>query len=247
MDTNNPAPSCSHCLARQHCLSARLEGEALHNYEQMVCFLNVPRQTRLVTRGAPLTQLYSVRQGQFKTETRAPGGASQVTGWYLPGQMLGLDALADGHYVSDAIALCDSAVCAIPYQALATAMTADPALMGQFHHLLGEELVRRHSAMLLLGSARAPQRMASFLLELASQQAKGQEMGQRGQRALRLCMPREDISSYLGLAVESVSRLLSRFRAEGLITVSNRAISLLDVPRLQQLAVPAEDDQPEAA
>jgi CRP/FNR family transcriptional regulator len=81
--------------------------------------------------------------------------------------------------------------------------------------------------MLMLGSARAPQRMASFLLELS----KGQE------KAIRLCMPREDISSYLGLAVESISRLLSRFREEGLITVSNRAISLLDVPRLRQLAM----------
>jgi len=238
MDTTISGPSCKHCLARQHCLSARLEGEALDSYEQLVCFYNVPRQTRLVTRGAPLTQLYSVRQGQFKTETRTPGGASQVTGWYLPGQMLGLDALADAHYVSDAVALCDSAVCAIPYQALMTAMAADPALLGQFHQLVGEELVRRQSAMLMLGSARAPQRMAAFLLELAQQQAKGQE------KALRLCMPREDISSYLGLAVESVSRLLSRFRAEGLITVSNRAISLLDVPRLRQLAMPADEEVP---
>lgn len=234
MDTTISGPSCSHCLARQHCLSARLEGDALNNYEHLVCFYNVPRQTRLVTRGAPLTQLYSVRQGQFKSETRTPGGAMQVTGWYLPGQMLGLDALADAHYVSDAVALCDSAVCAIPYQALVAAMAADPGLLGQFHQLVGEELVRRQSAMLMLGSARAPQRMASFLLELA----KGQE------KALRLCMPREDISSYLGLAVESVSRLLSRFRAEGLITVSNRAISLLDVPRLRQLAMPADEDEP---
>ena len=237
MDTTISSPSCSQCQARQHCLSARLEGEALARYEQMVCFYNVPRQTRLFARSAPLTQLYSVRQGQFKTEGRTPSGASQVTGWYLPGQMLGLDALADGHHVSDAIALADSAVCAIPYQALATAMAADPALMGQFHHLVGEELVRRQSAMLMLGSARAPQRMASFLLELARQQSRGQE------KALRLCMPREDISSYLGLAVESVSRLLSRFREEGLITVSNRAISLLDVPRLRQLASPASEDE----
>lgn len=245
MDTKSLGPACSQCQARQHCLSARLEGEALEKYEQLVCFYNVPRQTRLVTRGAPLTQLYSVRQGQFKTETRTPGGASQVTGWYLPGQLLGLDAMADAHYVSDAVALCDSAVCAIPYQALATAMASDPALQGQFHQLVGEELVRRQSAMLMLGSARAPQRMASFLLEIARQQAKGQAKGQ--DKALRLCMPREDISSYLGLAVESVSRLLSRFRAEGLITVSNRAISLLDVPRLRKLAEPAEMEQDAAA
>jgi CRP/FNR family transcriptional regulator len=241
MDTTISGPSCSRCQARPHCLSARLEGEALERYEQLVCFYNVPRQTCLVNRGAPLTQLYSVRQGQFKTETRTPGGASQVTGWYLPGQMLGLDALADAHYVSDAVALCDSAVCAIPYHALAAAMATDAGLLGQFHQLVGEELVRRQSAMLMLGSARAPQRMASFLLELAKQQAKGQE------KALRLCMPREDISSYLGLAVESVSRLLSRFRADGLITVSNRAISLLDVPRLRQLAMPAEAEQAAAA
>lgn len=241
MDTRTTLPACGDCPARKHCLSAGLDAAALERFEQLVKVQEIPRHTRLVAGGAPFSQLYTVRHGQFKTEGRSPSGATQVTGWYLPGQLLGLDALANGHYTCDAVALCDSAVCAIPYPVLATLLAEEPALMAQFHHLMGEELVRRQTAMLMLGGARAPQRMAAFLLELATQQAKGQE------RALRLCMPREDISGYLGLAVESVSRLLSRFREDGLITVSNRAITLLDLPRLRQLAMPAETEHAEAA
>lgn len=228
-----PPPTCHNCSARARCLPDGAEGPSLDRLERGVATrLTLSRHEPLFRRGEACFQLYAIREGQFKTECKAPNGATQVLGFYMPGDVLGLEALYSGHYGCDAVALTDCVVCVLPYAPLVRLLGADAQLQQQFHHLLGSEIARQQSSMLLLGNARAPQRLAAFLLEQA---ARCQLRGECGAR-FQLRMSRDDIAAYLGLTVESISRLLSSFRRSGAVRVSNRMIELLAPELLEQIA-----------
>jgi CRP/FNR family transcriptional regulator len=181
----------------------------------------------------PLDHLFIVASGQIKTERPMPDGRPQVLGFYLPGQLLGLDALAAHAYGCDAVALCDSAVCAISYPMLTSLIQQRSTLLLRFHALFGTELARQQSNMLLLGNAKAPQRLAAFLMDLATSHHAPTPPAP----SFELRMSRDDIASHLGLALESVSRQLTQFRAAGLLEVQNRRIELLDADALQAIAI----------
>jgi CRP/FNR family transcriptional regulator len=205
--------TCRACPTREHCLPAGLDPAELHSFELTVARRqHLKRHERLYRRGMPLDHLFIVASGQIKTERPMPDGRPQVLGFYLPGQLLGLDALASHAYCCDAVALCDSTVCAISYAMLTSLIQQRSTLLLRFHALFGTELARQQSNMLLLGNAKAP---PSFELR----------------------MSRDDIASHLGLALESVSRQLTQFRAAGLLEVQNRRIELLDAEALQAIAI----------
>lgn len=226
--------SCRDCPTREHCLPAELDQTELASFELTVARRqHLKRHERLYQRGMPLTHLFIVRSGQVKAERPMPDGRPQVLGFYLPGQLLGLEALAARAYHCDAVALCDSIVCAISYPMLVGLIQQRTALLLRFHALFGAELARQQSGMLLLGNARAPQRLAAFLLDLAtSHHAPAPPAA-----SFELRMSRDDIASHLGLALESVSRQLTQFRAAGLLEVQNRRIDLLDAAALRAIAI----------
>lgn len=234
-----PRPSatatCPTCRWRALCLPAALAGAALDDFESAVAVrLPVPRHARLHAAGAPFGHLYAVLCGEFKTQCAAPAGGMQVTAVAMPGDLLGLDAVAGGRHPGEAVALSDSVVCVLPYPALEAQLAREPALAQRFRLMFGVELARRQHQALWLGSARAPQRLAQLLLDL------GQRYAERGgsATAFHLSMSREDIAAFTGLTVESISRLLSAFRRDGLLNVSNRDIVLCDPARLRALAGP---------
>lgn len=196
--------------------------------------LTLNKGQRVFGSGTPFDCLYLLCEGECKTERGIGDGQTQVTGFYQPGEILGLDALAGDSYCSDAIALSECTLCRLPYGALLAAMGRLPALRAQFQQLMGSEIARLQANLLLLGHARAPRRLAALLLDLASRRAAPGRMCKR----FRLSMSREDIAAYLGLSGESVSRLLSALRADGVLRVRNREIELLDVARLRRLAAP---------
>lgn len=230
---SQPPANCRNCQARSHCLPDGADGVSLDRLERSVSSrLPLARHEVLYRRGDSCFQLYAIREGQFKTERMAPGGTAQVLGFYMPGDVLGLEALYTGQHGCNAVALTDSVVCVLPYAALVRLLGAEAHLQQQFHRLLGGEIARQQATMLLLGNARAPQRLAAFLLD---QSARCQLRGESGSR-LRLPMSREDIGAYLGLTVESISRLLSSFRQAGAVRVSNRMVELLAPELLQQIA-----------
>lgn len=226
--------TCRDCPTREHCLPAGLDPAGLRSFEHTVARRqSLKRHERLYRHGMPLEHLFIVASGQIKTERPMPDGRPQVVGFYLPGQLLGLDALASRTYCCDAVALCDSTVCAISYAMLNSLIQQRSALLLRFHALFGTELARQQSNMLLLGNAKAPQRLAAFLLDLAaSHQAPAPPAP-----SFELRMSRDDIASHLGLALESVSRQLTQFRAAGLLEVQNRRIELLDADALQAIAI----------
>jgi CRP/FNR family transcriptional regulator, anaerobic regulatory protein len=225
--------TCASCRWRTLCLPAGLAGGALDEFERAVAQRRpVARHERVEIGGAPFGQLHAVLSGQFKLQRAAPDGGVQVLGFAMPGDLMGLDAIGTGRYANDAVALSDSVICSIAYSALESLMAQQPALARRLSQLLSASLAQRQDQMLFLGNARAPQRLARLLLDL------GGRYGERGGSAteFQLCMSREDLAAYLALTVESVSRLLSMFKQNGLLAVSNRAIALLDTAGLRAIA-----------
>jgi len=193
--------------------------------------LSLDKHQKFLAQGMPFSHVYVLRSGQSKAEHEAQDGIRKVVGFYGPGQMVGLEGLGTSFNLFDAITLCDSEVCEIPYASLAALMAEQAPLLAQFHALLGAQLGQLQSALLMSGTT-ASQRLAVFLLDLGRQHAA---LGESGE-LFNLRMSREEIGSYLGLAVESISRVLTRFRVDGLINVSNRKIVVRDAAGLRRVA-----------
>lgn len=237
-DPPPPAPGptfrldCSRCGLRTGCLPAALDPTHLQHLERLIT------ARRLITRGEALFRcgdrfesLFIVHTGFFKTCVIRRDGREQVTGFTTSGDMLGWDGVHEDVHRSDAVALEDSQVCVIPFAALERLARECPPLQRQLHRLMSREIVRDQGVMLLLGGMRAEERVAAFLLDLT------RELSTRGFSASRLVllMTREDIGSFLGLTLETISRTLSRLQHEGVIQVRQREVSLLKPRQLLRL------------
>lgn len=243
MDTNtiatasSEAPTCGNCPSRALCLPDGATGTALAHMEQQVAQrLPLQRHQILCLHDAPCTNLFAIRQGQFKSEQASPDGGIHVLGFHMPGQVIGLEGLGSGHYGCDTVALTDSLVCVIPYAPLAGLLAQHAQLNRQFHRLMANEIARHQARLLLLGNGRAASRLAGFLLD----QAACHSQQGTAPASFRLYMSRHDIGSYLGLTVESISRLLATFRRARALQVRNRAVWLLEPAILQAIAAGRE-------
>lgn len=167
----------------------------------------------------------------FKTTVTLQDGRDQVTGFFMSGEMMGMDGIGMNRYSCDAIALEDSEVCEVRLENLEEAGRRAPKINTHFFRLFSNEIVRDQSVMLLLGNMRAEERLAAFLLNLS------QRLQHRGFSAsdFILRMSRDEIGSYLGLKLETVSRTLSRFNQNGWIAVDHKHIRLLQPQALQDL------------
>ena len=179
----------------------------------------------------PLDAVYSVRFGSLKTQLEDATGQIQVTGFHLPGEIVGMDGMLDGKHVSTAVALEDSEVCVIRLADIDRVATHLPALQQQFRRLMSREINRSHQMLASLGSMRSEQRLAAFLLNLSQRYAS---LGYSSTEFV-LRMSREEIGNFLGLTLETVSRLFSRFARDGLIKINQREVRILDLPALKQL------------
>jgi CRP/FNR family transcriptional regulator, anaerobic regulatory protein len=209
-----------------------LSDESLERVEAIVAQRRgVARGESLFRTGDPFRSLYALRTGFFKTCASAEDGRDQVTGFQMAGELLGLDGIGTGHHMCDAIALEDSQVCVIPYDLLEDVSRDVEELGRQFHRIMSREIVRDHGVMMLLGSMRAEERVAAFLLNLAR---RFRARGYSGSSFV-LRMTREEIGSFLGLKLETVSRTFSKFAESGLLEVKQRHITVLDAERLQHV------------
>lgn len=191
----------------------------------------VPRGATLFRIGDPFASLYAIRLGHFKTFQVNPDGAEQITGFQMSGELLGMDAISTDRHHCNSIALEDSEVCEIPFGSLQQLLVDMPTLLRHFHRMMSQEITREQSVMLLLGNMQATQRFAAFLVNLSSRyEARGYSA-----TTFQLRMTREEIGNYLGLTIESVSRLLSKFKKEGMLRVSNREIELLNPAMLKAI------------
>ena len=229
-ESNN---KCSLCVLGQFCLPVGLSAEDVATIDSLVKErVRLQKGESLYRHGSPLSSVYSVRFGTLKTEYSLPDGRLQIIGFHLPGEILGLDGIGEGHYQSDAIALEESEVCIIRFEAFEDLARQIPLLQHQFHRILSRELTQDQRHLLSLGSLRAEERLAGFLLNLS------QRLAARGyiNNEFDLRMSRVEIGSYLGIQIETVSRMLSRFAESGLIQIKQRHIKLVDMDGLYELA-----------
>jgi CRP/FNR family transcriptional regulator len=224
--------ACSSCNLRELCLPVGLSVDNLERLDSMVATRRaVPRGDTLFRAGDQFESLFAVRTGFFKTCVSSEDGRDQVTGFQMAGELLGLDGICTDTHTCDAVALEDSQVCVIPYSHLEGLSREFTELQHQFHKIMSREIVRDHGVMLLLGSMRAEERLAAFLLNLTQRlQARGFSAS-----ALILRMTREEIGSYLGLKLETVSRTFSKFQDDGILEVRQRQIRILAQEKLQAL------------
>jgi CRP/FNR family transcriptional regulator len=218
---------CSTCNLREVCLPCGLAGTAPHLLEELVYTRKrVKRGESLYRVGSPFDSIYAVRSGFFKSRVVLEDGRDQVTAFHMAGEIVGMDGIGTETHAVDVIALEDSEVCVIPYARL-----EEPRMQRQLHKVMSRELVRDQGVMMLLGTMRAEERLAAFLTNLSQRfLARGYARDD-----FHLRMTREEIGSYLGLSLETVSRLFSRFQDEGLITVQQKHIRILDIPGLKAM------------
>ena len=192
----------------------------------------VPKDGSLYRVGDSFSNLYAIRLGHFKTFQINPEGGQQITGFQMAGELLGMDAISTDRHHCHAVALEDSEVCEIPFSRLENLFSDMPTLLRHFHRMMSQEITREQGVMLLLGNMRAEQRFAAFLINLSSRYvARGYSSTH-----FQLRMGREEIGNYLGLTIESISRLLSKFKKQGWLRVNNRELEILDLPTLKAVA-----------
>jgi len=224
--------ACSNCNLRELCLPVALTPAEMLKVDAVVAGRRkVKRGSALFRSGEPFTSLFAIRTGFFKSTLHSADGRDQVTGFQMAGEILGLDGIVSDHHTCDAIALEDAEVCVMPFDRIGELSRDIGALQDHVHRIMSREIVREHGVMLLLGSMRAEERLAAFLLNLV------QRLHARGfsRSELVLRMTREEIGSYLGLKLETVSRTFSKFAEDGLIEVRQRQLRILDQEALRSV------------
>ena len=214
MITQSIKVACSNCNLRELCMPLGLSEEELQRLDDLVATRRkIARGDSLYRNGDKFSALYAIRTGFFKTTVAVEDGRDQVTGFQMAGEVIGLDGIVSEYHTCDAVALEDAEVCVMNFDRIEDLSREINALQRHVHKIMSREIVREHGVMLLLGSMRAEERLAAFLLNLV------QRLHARGfsQSELVLRMTREEIGSYLGLKLETVSRTFSKFVEEGIV------------------------------
>ena len=239
MDIHSIKVACSSCNLRELCMPAGLSADDMSRLDSVISARKrIKRGAALFNNGEHFTSLYAVRSGFFKTCVTSVDGRDQVTGFQMTGEILGMDGIVNDRHSCDAIALEDAEVCVLPFDRIETLSREFSALQHHVHKIMSREIVRDHGVMLLLGSMRAEERLAAFLLNLV------QRLHSRGfsQSELVLRMTREEIGSYLGMKLETVSRTFSKFVEEGIIEVKQRYVQIKDTGALERIVNPPCSD-----
>jgi len=239
--TNTPTRHCKHSV-QTSCSNCRLSGLCLPISMHLE---DLDRLEKIVQRGRPLHKgdllyrarvpfqsLYAIRSGAVKTSTLNERGEEQVTGFYLPGELVGLDGLADNVYTNSAQALETASVCEIPFQQIEELSAKIPSLQRHLFQLFSREITQEQQLMSLLNRSRAEERVAALLISLSVRHQRRHLSADQ----FWLPMSRSDMGSFLGLTIETISRVFKRLQQEGLLAVHNKEIRILDRAKLRSLA-----------
>lgn len=233
---------CGSCRLNALCLPVRLKTEDKDTFSKIVQRPRpLSRGQHLFQNGAPFRSVYAVRTGAVKLSHLSSDGVEHVSGFRLPGEIIGLDALDFEQHPSSAVALDTTALCEIPFDRLEALAEEIPGLMRQLVRMVSHELHSEQELAQALATRSADERLALVLLSLSERHA------QRGLSATRFALPmsRHDLANYLGLAPETMSRLFKRLEGQGLLSTEGKEVSLLDLPALRRLAAqPEESKQP---
>jgi len=212
-----------------------LEVSEMKKLDEMIEKRRQVKQGQMLYANAdPFTSLYAIRTGFFKTCVVNEDGREQVTGFQMAGEIIGLDGIVSDQHSCNAIALEDAEVCIMPFASVEDLSREIAALQRHVHRIMSREIVRENGMMMMLGNMRAEERLAAFLLNLV------QRLHARGfsQSEMVLRMTREEIGSYLGLKLETISRTFSKLSDDGIIEVKQRYVKILAPDALKKLSNP---------
>lgn len=237
---NNIKVACENCSLSRLCLPMGLDSQDIDRLDEIV-HRSKPhhRNDYLFREGDKLKGIYTVKTGSIKTYISREDGSEQVLGFHLPGEIIGLDAIESGSHGCTAKVLETTAVCLIPYDQLEELSLAIPSLQHQMYRLMSREISNESNMLILLGKRNADERLATFLLSLSNRYK------QRGFSAteFNLSMSRNEIGNYLGLAVETVSRLFTRFQDEGILHVERKHVEVLNLDALKAISEHQRPDE----
>lgn len=224
--------SCASCTLRELCIPQGMSDEELKLIDTVIERKKpVHKNDYLFRAGDTNRSIYAVLSGSVKTLVDNPNGEEQIVGFHLPGELLGMDGFSGDAHTCSAVALETSSVCEFPLESLDEVCHVVPSIQYAMRRIMGREVTKDHAMLLLLGRMSAEEKLASFLISLSKR------MAQRHWKPteFNLTMPRQDIANYLGLAVETVSRLFAHLQDEKIIEVDRRRVNISDMDRLKAI------------
>ncbi len=232
LDLNQLRRSCSSCALHELCLPAGIGRDDLARLDTTIRDKRTLDQGSMLYRdGDSFQSLYVVRSGALKSFVLNEAGEVQILGFHLPGEIVGFDALATDRHVSHAEALESTSICELPYARLQQVANEVPGLHRQLMRVISREMVEEHRHTVMMGRQQAQERLAILLKNLTDRYARLQ----RNTTTLTLPMSRYDIANYLGLVVETVSRLFSRMKEMGVLEVDRKSVRILRPDLLDDL------------
>jgi CRP/FNR family transcriptional regulator, anaerobic regulatory protein len=225
--------SCGNCRLNTICLPISLHID------------DVEKLNQIVQRGKPLQKgdylyrandkfdsVFAIRSGAVKALTISDKGEEQVTGFYLPGEVVGMDGIANGYYTNSVIALETASICEIPFNRMEELSLKIPSLQRNFFQLMSREITQDHQVISLLGKSSAEERIAALLLSISNRNSRRNLSAS----VFVLPMSRTDIGNYLGLTIETVSRIFTRLQQQQVIEVDKKEIRITNMDGLHQIA-----------
>jgi CRP/FNR family transcriptional regulator len=226
------AVHCSNCGVRNICMPNGLTSADFVRLDAVIgTTIKISRGSALYRTGDDFQSIYAIKSGSLKTVVTLNDGREQITGFQLAGESLGMDGVGSEQHMCDAVALEDSTLCVIPFRPLEGLCRDIPLMQQHVHRLMSREIVRESSLMMLLGNMCAHERVSTFLLNISQRH----HARNYSPTEFNLRMTREEMGSYLGMKLETVSRTLSKFQKEKLIHVQGRLIRILDIERLERM------------
>ncbi|WP_428034022.1 fumarate/nitrate reduction transcriptional regulator Fnr [Amphritea sp.] len=232
---------CSTCSLSSLCLPVSLNMTEMDRLDDIIDKSRpLKKGEHLFHQGEPFSSVYAIRAGTIKTYTLTNEGEEQITGFYFPGEMVGMSGFDSEQYPVSAKMLETTTVCEIPFERLDELSGQMPELRRQILRTLSKEIRDDQQMMLLLSKKNAEQRVATFLVKLSTRfKARGYSATH-----FRLSMSRNEIGNYLGLAVETVSRIFTRFQKMELVRVDGKEIELSNLEEIYSLSGESQDMQP---
>jgi CRP/FNR family transcriptional regulator len=229
----NQLVNCGDCRLGPLCLPIALNTDEIDQLDDIVKRGRpLGKGEHLYRQGDVFHAVFAVRSGSFKAYSTGDDGTEQVTGFYLPGEIMGMDGISSLQHAGSAIAMETSTVCEIPFSRLEELSTRLPSLQHRFFQIMSREITKDQKMLTLLGKNSAEERVASLLLSVSARNNHRNLSASR----FRLSMSRAEIGNYMGLTVETVSRVFSRLQKQGILDVDNREVEILDMAKLKAIA-----------
>ncbi len=225
--------SCDACSLNQICLPTGLTHEELVELDSAIeKTIKIPKKKYIFSINDKLDGVFAVKSGSVKTTLSTKEGVEQVIGFHLPGDMLGFDAFDTNQHTCNAIALEDTLLCKVSLDLFDDLSSRVPGIRKVMRHQVGKEISHNQNMLLSLGQQQAEERLAVYLLKLATYYHS------RGfsEKEFLLPMPRQDLANYLGMAVETLSRLFTRLSEENVLKIDRRMITVIDRKALEVMA-----------